>query len=68
MRVNLKKARTRAGFTQQMMADRLGIGLRYYISIEQGDRTGNVEIWDALEDIFNVHQRTLRLDTKDSPS
>jgi len=68
VRVNLKKARTRAGFTQQMMADRLGIGLRYYISIEQGDRTGNVEIWDALEDIFNVHQRTLRLDTKDSPS
>lgn len=68
MRANLKKARTQAGMTQQAVADRLGIGLRYYISIEQGTRTGNVEIWDALEDMFSIHQRTLRLDTEDNPS
>lgn len=68
MRTNLKKARKDAGMTQQQVADRLGVTLRYYVSIEQGERTGNFDIWDALEDLFTVHQRALRLDTKDSQS
>lgn len=63
MRENLKKARTRAGFTQQDVADKLGVTLRYYSMIEQGSRIGNFEIWDTLEDMFNVHQRTLRKTT-----
>ena len=67
MRNNLKQARRGAGMTQQQVADELEISLRYYVSIEQGERTGNFEIWDALEDLFKVHQRTLRLDTRDSP-
>lgn len=67
MRNNLKQARRNAGMTQQQVADHLEISLRYYVSIEQGERTGNFEIWDALEDLFKVHQRTLRLDTRDSP-
>ena len=67
MRNNLKQARRNAGMTQQQVADDLGITLRYYISIEQGERTGNIEIWDKLEDMFKVHQRVLRLDTRDSP-
>lgn len=67
MRNNLKQARRDAGMTQQQVADELDISLRYYVSIEQGERTGNFEIWDALEDLFKVHQRTLRLDTRDSP-
>ena len=67
MRNNLKQARRNAGMTQQQVADVLEISLRYYVSIEQGERTGNFEIWDALEDLFKVHQRTLRLDTRDSP-
>lgn len=60
MRKNLKEARKRAGLTQQQMADRLGIGLRYYLQIEAGQRNGNFGIWDALEDITGVHQRILR--------
>lgn len=60
MRKNLQKARKDAGLTQQQMADRLGISLRYYQNIEAGDRTGDFEIWDALEDITNIHQRKLR--------
>ena len=36
MRENLKKARKEAGLTQQQMADKLGINLRYYKQIEAG--------------------------------
>lgn len=69
MRENLKKARKEAGMTQQQIADRLGIGERYYKSIESGERLGGIGVWDALEDIFGVNQRFLRenhLGTKDS--
>ncbi len=60
MRDNLKTARAKAGMTQQAVADRLGISLRYYQNIEAGERTGDFEIWDSLEDMFSVHQRVLR--------
>ena len=59
-RENLKRARNGAGMTQQQVADALGISLRYYQNIEAGDRTGDFEIWDQLEDMFGVHQRKLR--------
>ena len=60
MRENLNAARLAAGMTQQQMADKLGSGLRYYQHIEKGDRTGDFQLWDTLEDITGVHQRTLR--------
>ncbi len=60
MRENLKQTRKAAGLTQQQMADKLGISLRYYQQIEAGDRTGDFEIWDNLEDITGIHQRILR--------
>ena len=69
----LKGARSAAGMTQQQVADHLGTGLRYYQDIESGKVIGGVWIWDALEDLFGVHQRTLRqtsdtrLDPTDSP-
>lgn len=56
----LKDARANAGMTQQQVADAVGISLRYYQKIEAGDRTGDFEIWDQLEDMFGVHQRKLR--------
>lgn len=70
MRENLKNARKAANMTQQQVADKIGISLRYYKQIEAGQRTGDFEIWDSLEDMFNVHQRVLREihhDTADSP-
>ena len=60
MRESLKSARRAAGLTQQAMADKLGISLRYYQQIEAGDRTGDFAIWDDLEDITGSHQRILR--------
>ncbi|MCI8350389.1 MAG: helix-turn-helix transcriptional regulator [Oscillospiraceae bacterium] len=60
VRRNLQVARKDAGLTQQAMADKLGISLRYYQQIEAGSRTGDFEIWDNLEDITGIHQRTLR--------
>lgn len=60
MRKNLKEARQKAGMTQQQVADFINISLIHYQKIEEGSRTGNFEIWDSLEDLFNVHQRKLR--------
>ena len=59
-RENLRDARKEKGLTQQNVADYLGISLRYYQNIEAGDRTGDFEIWDNLEDLFNIYQRKLR--------
>lgn len=60
MRQNLKEARQKAGMTQQQMAEKLEISLRYYQNIEAGSRTGDFGIWDTLEDITGIHQRILR--------
>ena len=59
-REKLKAARTAKGMTQQQVADELGIGVRYYQSIEAGEKTGSFDIWDELEDMFSIHQRELR--------
>lgn len=67
MRKNLKEARQKAGMTQQQMADKLEISLRYYQNIEAGSRTGDFTIWDELEDITGVHQRILRQNESNHP-
>ena len=59
-RENLKNARKAAGLTQQALADKLEIDLRYYKSIESGERLGGIWIWDALEDCLGVNQCVLR--------
>lgn len=60
VRETLKNARKQAGMTQQQMADELGVGLRYYKSLESGERLGSIDLWDRLEDITGIHQRKLR--------
>lgn len=60
MRENLRAARKATGMTQKQVAEHLGIGERYYRQIEAGDRNGDFEVWDALEDLFGIHQRILR--------
>ena len=56
MRENLKKARKEKNMTQKQVAECLNIAERYYKQIESGERLGSVEIWDNLEDLFNIHQ------------
>lgn len=68
-REKLRQARKEKGMTQQQMADKLGITLRYYQQIEAGDRNGDYAIWDTLEDFTSTHQRILReidLDKEDN--
>lgn len=60
MRENLRNARKTVGLTQQAMADKLHVGLRHYKKIESGETLGSIDLWDKLEDMFNVHQRVLR--------
>lgn len=59
-RTCLKAARKAKGLTQQQVAAILGISHRYYQQIEAGDRNGDFGIWDKLEDLTGIHQRTLR--------
>lgn len=67
MRSKLKKAREEHGFTQQSLADALGLSLRHYQKIEYADLNGSFEVWDALEDILGVHQRILRENEDNHP-
>lgn len=60
MRENLKAARKAAHMTQKQVAEYLQVSERHYKFMESGHTTGNVELWDKLEDLFNVHQRVLR--------
>lgn len=60
MRKNLKEARKKAGMTQKQVAEYLGMTERAYQRIESGERMGMIETWDLLEDLFKIHQRTLR--------
>ena len=63
MRKNLKEARQRAGMTQKEAANKLGMSEIGYQQIERGTRIGKIEMWDKLEDLFKIHQRTLRENT-----
>ncbi len=67
MRKILKEARRSAGKTQREMAEYLGITIRSYQRMESGDYIGRISHWDALEDLFKIHQRELRSMTKDYP-
>ena len=60
VRETLKKARQDAGLTQKQVANKLNVSERHYKYIEAGKVIGNVDIWDNLEDMFNIHQRKLR--------
>lgn len=60
MRENLRHARQEKGMTQKQVAEYLWITEQHYQRIEYGTTIGKVELWDKLEDLFNIHQRVLR--------
>lgn len=59
-RERLKEARQKAGMTQKQVAEYLGMTERAYQRIENSERLGSIETWDLLEDLFKIHQRSLR--------
>ena len=63
MRKNLKEARQKAGMTQKQVAEYLGVTIRTYQRMEEGTLLGHIRSWDALEDLFKIHQRVLRAET-----
>lgn len=67
VRQYLKDARQKAGMTQQQVANYLHTDVRYYKQIEYGDRLGSIAMWDALEDLFSIHQRKLREISENRP-
>lgn len=60
MRANLINARKEKGYTQQYVADYIGISVRSYQRIEAGFTAGKIKHWDMLEDLFEIPQRRLR--------
>ena len=64
MRINLKKIRQERGLTQADVARYLGMKTTSYQRIEAGTRKGDIELWDALEDLFEVPQRQPRATEK----
>lgn len=59
-RLKLLNARINKDFTQQEVADIIGVSKQHYSRIENGQQVGSVEVWDALEDLFQIPQRQLR--------
>lgn len=59
MRTRLINARLSNGYTQEDIAKYLGITKRQYQRIESGEILF-VDMWDLLEDKFNIPQRKLR--------
>ena len=60
MRQNLKDARKKLGLSQREMAEKLSVCQQYYSFLETGSTKGSIRVWDALEDMTGIHQRTLR--------
>jgi transcriptional regulator with XRE-family HTH domain len=60
MRKNLIAARKEKGMTQRQVAEKLGMNVRQYQSVEYGTVIGKVTTWDKLEDLLGIHQRLLR--------
>lgn len=56
----LNTIRKEKGMSAREVSEKIGVTLRYYRQMESGERTGQANLWDSLEDIMGVHQRILR--------
>ena len=59
MRKALIEARKRSGMTQEQLAEKLGIGRRHLIDIEQGRSNGSIGIWIRIKAALNLHSDEL---------
>lgn len=63
--IALRQEREKRNWTLQFVANSIGKSKSFMHDIENGRRTGSVEVWDALEDLFSISQRKLRETAKD---
>lgn len=54
MRDNLTKARKKYHYTQDTIANELGITTRHYRALESGTSKGSVDVWEKLKDILHA--------------
>jgi DNA-binding XRE family transcriptional regulator len=59
-RQNLYEARKKAKMTQEKVARHIGVTKQHYSRLENGQQDGSIDVWDALEDLFQINQRQLR--------
>ena len=50
----LRKLRTAKGYTQESMAERLGLSLRYYQMLERGEHVGSVDVLISICSILSA--------------
>lgn len=53
-RENLTKARKKHHYTQETIADKLGITARHYQALEAGTSKGSVDVWEKLKVILHA--------------
>lgn len=68
MRTILRFARRVAKMKQVEVAKAVGASIRFYQSLESGEREGRCSTWDRLEDLFGIPQRTLRENDPKQPA
>lgn len=51
----LKTIRQDKGWTQQEVADMIGISITSYNLIEQGRKIGRIDTWKKLQLLFNIN-------------
>lgn len=66
MKVVMRQERIRRGWTQEYVANKIGITKAAIHDIEIGRRIGSIPVWDALEDLFQIPQRILRKKDKNA--
>lgn len=55
----IKQARKSKGYTQQFVADKVGISKRHYQYIEKGDRVGTFKVLKSICKLLNINMNDL---------
>ena len=59
MRTALIEARKRSGYTQEQLAEKLGISRRQLLAIEHGESAGSIGVWIRIKAALNLHSDEL---------
>lgn len=59
LRPRLRAERKLRGWTQQYVADKIGVTVRAYLYYEHGERTPSLDLANKFEDLFGIPQREL---------